>query len=148
MVVAAAAVASVAVEAGVRAESAIAGKRVTLIELKGCHGIMAPFFISIKPLIRPFHSTARLFLHRLHRGRWGQQGVMSQADQRLRFKRLSARGASLVGRVARYENLYRLCYITGPEGILIGLAEELVATDPDAEYLEDAENAEDADATD
>jgi len=39
--------------------------------------------------------------------------------------RLRRRGAELVGEVVRYENAYRLCYIRGPEGILIGLAEEL-----------------------
>ena len=33
--------------------------------------------------------------------------------------------AQLVGEVVRYQDLYRLCYIRGPEGILIGLAEEL-----------------------
>jgi hypothetical protein len=32
------------------------------------------------------------------------------------------RGAKLVGKVAQYGNRYRLCYIRGPEGILIGLA--------------------------
>jgi len=39
--------------------------------------------------------------------------------------RLRKRGAQLVGEVVRYEDVYRLCYIRGPEGILIGLAEEL-----------------------
>ena len=39
--------------------------------------------------------------------------------------RLGKRGAELVGKVAQYENAYRLCYIRGPEGILIGLAQEL-----------------------
>jgi catechol 2,3-dioxygenase-like lactoylglutathione lyase family enzyme len=39
--------------------------------------------------------------------------------------RLSKRGAQLVGEVAQYEDAYRLCYIRGPEGLLIGLAEEL-----------------------
>ena len=39
--------------------------------------------------------------------------------------RLGQRGAEPVGKVAQYENTYRLCYIRGPEGILIGLAEEL-----------------------
>ena len=39
--------------------------------------------------------------------------------------RLQARGALLVGEVVQYENVYRLCYIRGPEGLLIGLAEEL-----------------------
>lgn len=39
--------------------------------------------------------------------------------------RLSKRGAKLVGEVVQYENMYRLCYIRGPEGILIGLAQQL-----------------------
>lgn len=39
--------------------------------------------------------------------------------------RLRKRGAQLVGDVVQYENVYRLCYIRGPEGILIGLAEQL-----------------------
>ena len=39
--------------------------------------------------------------------------------------RLSRRGAKLVGEVVTYENMYRLCYIRGPEGILIALAQQL-----------------------
>lgn len=39
--------------------------------------------------------------------------------------RLSKHGAQLVGEVVQYENSYRLCYIRGPEGVLIGLAEQL-----------------------
>jgi catechol 2,3-dioxygenase-like lactoylglutathione lyase family enzyme len=38
--------------------------------------------------------------------------------------RLVKRGAQLVGDVVQYEDSYRLCYIRGPEGILIGLAQE------------------------
>ena len=34
-------------------------------------------------------------------------------------------GAQLVGEVVQYEDAYRLCYIRGPEGLLIGLAEKL-----------------------
>ena len=41
------------------------------------------------------------------------------------LNRLYKRGAKLVGEVVNYENVYRLCYIRGPEGILIGLAEEV-----------------------
>ena len=41
------------------------------------------------------------------------------------FARLGKRGAQLVGDVVQYEDTYRLCYIRGPEGILIGLAQEL-----------------------
>jgi hypothetical protein len=40
--------------------------------------------------------------------------------------RLSEHGAQLVGEVVQYENSYRLCYIRAAEGILIGLAEQLV----------------------
>jgi catechol 2,3-dioxygenase-like lactoylglutathione lyase family enzyme len=39
--------------------------------------------------------------------------------------RLRDRGAQLVGDVVRYRDAYRLCYLRGPEGILVGLAEEL-----------------------
>jgi catechol 2,3-dioxygenase-like lactoylglutathione lyase family enzyme len=39
--------------------------------------------------------------------------------------RLRPLGAQVVGEVVRYEDIYRLCYIRGPEGVLIGLAEEL-----------------------
>jgi predicted enzyme related to lactoylglutathione lyase len=41
------------------------------------------------------------------------------------LERLRKRGAQLVGEVVRYKNAYRLCYIRGPEGLLIGLAQEL-----------------------
>jgi catechol 2,3-dioxygenase-like lactoylglutathione lyase family enzyme len=39
--------------------------------------------------------------------------------------RLRAKGAELVGELVQYEDAYRLCYIRGPEGILIGLAEQI-----------------------
>jgi catechol 2,3-dioxygenase-like lactoylglutathione lyase family enzyme len=39
--------------------------------------------------------------------------------------RLHAHGAELVGEVAQYEDIYRLCYVRGPEGIIVALAEEL-----------------------
>src|SRR6187455_3672633 len=39
--------------------------------------------------------------------------------------RLQKIGAQLVGEVVKYEELYRLCYVRGPEGLLIGLAEQL-----------------------
>ncbi len=43
--------------------------------------------------------------------------------------RLSPHGAQLVGEVVQYEESYRLCYIRGPEGILIGLAQETSSND-------------------
>jgi catechol 2,3-dioxygenase-like lactoylglutathione lyase family enzyme len=48
--------------------------------------------------------------------------VMDIDDTLARLGRL---GAELVGKVVQYENSYRLCYIRGPEGILIGLAQEI-----------------------
>ena len=39
--------------------------------------------------------------------------------------RMQAHGAELVGEVAQYEDIYRLCYVRGPEGIIVGLAEQL-----------------------
>ncbi|MFE6748060.1 VOC family protein [Kitasatospora purpeofusca] len=39
--------------------------------------------------------------------------------------RLRTHGARLVGEIVQYENVYRLCYVRGPEGIVVGLAEEL-----------------------
>ena len=41
------------------------------------------------------------------------------------LERLRPRGAQLVGEVVQYQDTYRLCYIRGPEGLLIGLAQEL-----------------------
>lgn len=41
------------------------------------------------------------------------------------LERLRPHGAQLVGEVVNYQDVYRLCYIRGPEGLLIGLAEEL-----------------------
>lgn len=41
------------------------------------------------------------------------------------LERLRTHGAQLVGEVVEYRDVYRLCYIRGPEGLLIGLAQEL-----------------------
>ncbi len=39
--------------------------------------------------------------------------------------RMRAHGAELVGEVAQYEDVYRLCYLRGPDGIIVALAEQL-----------------------
>jgi catechol 2,3-dioxygenase-like lactoylglutathione lyase family enzyme len=39
--------------------------------------------------------------------------------------RLRGHGGELVGEIAQYEDVYRLCFVRGPEGIIIGLAEQL-----------------------
>jgi hypothetical protein len=49
--------------------------------------------------------------------------AVDNSDETL--ERLRKRGAQLVGEVVQYKNAYRLCYIRGPEGLLIGLAQEL-----------------------
>ena len=41
--------------------------------------------------------------------------------------RLGKKGAKLVGEIVKYGELYKLCYVRGPEGILVGLAEQLTA---------------------
>ena len=51
--------------------------------------------------------------------------MFTVADLDETLARLRTRGAQLVGEVVQYEHTYRLCYIRGPEGLLIGLAEEL-----------------------
>ncbi len=59
-------------------------------------------------------------------GDWAD-GVTGLRDMRVEIAmmRTGKRGAELVGEVVQYEDTYRLCYIRGPEGILIGLAQEL-----------------------
>jgi catechol 2,3-dioxygenase-like lactoylglutathione lyase family enzyme len=41
------------------------------------------------------------------------------------LERLRAHGAELVGKVVQYEDIYRYCYIRGPDGVILGLVEEL-----------------------
>src|SRR5918995_2408700 len=41
------------------------------------------------------------------------------------LSRLHAHGAELIGEVVQYEDQYRLCYVRGPEGIIVALAEQL-----------------------
>ena len=45
-------------------------------------------------------------------------------------ERLRGHGAELVGEIATYEDVYRLCFVRGPEGIIVGLAEELGGASP------------------
>jgi catechol 2,3-dioxygenase-like lactoylglutathione lyase family enzyme len=49
--------------------------------------------------------------------------AVEDIDETLR--RLRTHGAELVGELVQYEDQYRLCYVRGPEGILIGLAEQI-----------------------
>lgn len=51
--------------------------------------------------------------------------MFTVADLDDTLARLARRGGQLVGEVVQYEDTYRLCYLRGPEGVLIGLAEQL-----------------------
>src|SRR5258706_6427274 len=53
------------------------------------------------------------------------RAMFTVSDINETLQRLQKHGAELVDEVVQYENSYRLCYIRGPEGLLIGLAEEL-----------------------
>jgi catechol 2,3-dioxygenase-like lactoylglutathione lyase family enzyme len=56
----------------------------------------------------------------------GIRRIMFQVDDiDATLARMLAHGAQLVDEVVNYEDVYRLCYIRGPEGILVGLAQEL-----------------------
>jgi len=46
-------------------------------------------------------------------------------DVEVVLARLQARGAELVGEVVQYDDTYRLCYVRGPEGIIVALAQEV-----------------------
>jgi catechol 2,3-dioxygenase-like lactoylglutathione lyase family enzyme len=59
----------------------------------------------------------------------GYRRVMfAVTDIEAALARLHAHGAELVGEVVQYEDKYRLCYVRGPEGIIVALAEELSQT--------------------
>lgn len=53
------------------------------------------------------------------------RAMFAVADLDDTIARLGKLGGELVGEVVQYEHLYRLCYMRGPEGILIGLAQQL-----------------------
>jgi catechol 2,3-dioxygenase-like lactoylglutathione lyase family enzyme len=46
------------------------------------------------------------------------------------LERLGKRGAQLVGDVVQYQDAYRLCYVRGPEGLLLGIAQQLTSERP------------------
>jgi catechol 2,3-dioxygenase-like lactoylglutathione lyase family enzyme len=73
----------------------------------------------IKPAIISDHRTAPV-------NALGYLRVMFNVDNLDELvTRLTKQGAQLVGEIVQYENVYRLCYIRGTEGILVGLAEDI-----------------------
>ena len=72
-----------------------------------------PKLVEIEPLIAPPNSL-------------GLRSVMFTVDSvDDTVARMRAHGVELVGEVAQYEDKYRLCYMRGPAGIIVSLAEEL-----------------------
>jgi hypothetical protein len=55
----------------------------------------------------------------------GQRSHRCRRPRGCQSVRLRSHGAELVGEIAQYEEIYRLCFLRGPEGIIIGLAEQL-----------------------
>jgi catechol 2,3-dioxygenase-like lactoylglutathione lyase family enzyme len=55
----------------------------------------------------------------------GLRSIMFAVDIDATVAGLRAHGAELVGEVARYQDSHRLCYVRGPEGIIVALAEQL-----------------------
>jgi catechol 2,3-dioxygenase-like lactoylglutathione lyase family enzyme len=53
------------------------------------------------------------------------EGEFAVEDIDAVLARLRARGAELVGELERYQDIYRLCYVRGPEGIIVELAERI-----------------------
>ena len=71
-----------------------------------------PKLVEIEPAIAPPNTL-------------GLRSVMFTVESVDAVARLRAQGAELVGEVAQYEDKYRLCYMRGPAGIIVSLAEEL-----------------------
>jgi catechol 2,3-dioxygenase-like lactoylglutathione lyase family enzyme len=72
-----------------------------------------PRLVEVEPAIAPPNAP-------------GLRSVMFEVDSvDDTVARLRAHGAELVGEVAQYEDQYRLCYMRGPAGIIVALAEEL-----------------------
>ena len=80
------------------------------IELDKFH---TPAAVSVEPKNAPVHT---LGIRRI-------MFAVEDIDEVL--ARLRAHGAELVGEVVQYEDTYRPCYMRGPEGIIVGLAEQL-----------------------
>ena len=71
-----------------------------------------PKVVDIEPAIAPPNAL-------------GLRSVMFTVESVDDTARLRANGAELLGEVAQYEDKYRLCYMRGPAGIIVALAEEL-----------------------
>jgi catechol 2,3-dioxygenase-like lactoylglutathione lyase family enzyme len=72
-----------------------------------------PDAITAQPSVLPPNT---LGLHRV---------MFAVDDIRDTVTRLAAHGAELIGDIANFENVYLLCYVRGPEGIIVGLAEQI-----------------------
>ncbi len=122
------------VELGLEVEGEAVVEGPSVDRLVGLEGVRTDIV-----MLRTPDGHGRLELSRFHRPRAisaqpANAPVNTLGLRRLMFavddiddvvSRLCARGAQLVGEVIRYEDVYRLCYLRGPEGVLIALAEQL-----------------------
>jgi catechol 2,3-dioxygenase-like lactoylglutathione lyase family enzyme len=90
-------------------------------------------------MLRTPDGHSRIELDKFHTPEWGGTkpgpvAVNAPGIRRIMFAvddidevvtRLAAHGAELMGDIVQYEDSYRLCYLRGPEGIMVGLAEEM-----------------------
>ncbi len=64
-------------------------------------------------------------LHLLSSARTRGRESLRARGRRLCVPGCAATGRNFVGKIAQYEEIYRLCFLRGPEGIIIGLSEQL-----------------------
>lgn len=74
----------------------------------------SPDLVDVKPAIAPPNTIGL------------RQIMFAVDDLDDTLARLRAHGTELIGELVQYENMYKLCYVRGPAGIIIALAEELV----------------------
>src|ERR1700675_4176956 len=104
-----------------------AGRVTGLPDQRGEIPMVSPPGVPGPPQISPFLTPPAVADHRKAPvNALGYLRVMFAVDDiDETLERLRKRGAQLVGEVVQYKEAYRLCYIRGPEGLLIGLAQEL-----------------------
>jgi catechol 2,3-dioxygenase-like lactoylglutathione lyase family enzyme len=105
--------------------NALEGVRVDIVMMRTPDGhgrleltkFRSPKLVAIEPAIAPPNAL-------------GLRSVMFAVDDvDATLARLRPHGGALVGEVAQYEDKYRLCYVRGPAGIIVSLAEELSRRD-------------------
>ena len=93
--------------------------QLTMMRTPDCHGLIELTKFHTPPAVRAEPENAPANALGLRRIMFAVEDIDDVVA------RLRGHGAELVGEIARYEDIYRLCFLRGPEGIIIGLAEQL-----------------------